>query len=72
LRIPITTIIGAVDTLKENKNSLSKSNENELLTEIQNAGLRLNDQVENLLNMSRLESGAVELHKDWTDMTELI
>lgn len=72
LRIPITTIIGAVDTLIENKGSLSQSNENELLTEIQNAGLRLNNQVENLLNMSRLESGAVELHKDWTDMTELI
>ena len=72
LRIPITTIIGAVDTLKENKDSLSESNKNELLTEIQNAGLRLNDQVENLLNMSRLESGVVELHKDWTDMTELI
>lgn len=72
LRIPITTIIGAIDTLKENKSNLSESNREELFSEIQNASLRLNDQVENLLNMSRLESGAIELHKDWTDMTELI
>jgi len=72
LRIPITTIIGAVDTLKENKSILSEKNKEELFQEIQNAGFRLNGQVENLLNMSRLESGAVDLHKDWTDINELV
>ncbi len=72
LRIPITTIIGAVDTLRENELTLSEKNKEELLQEIQNAGFRLNGQVENLLNMSRLESGSVDLHKDWTDINELI
>ncbi len=72
LRIPITTIIGSVDTLQENKNFLSEKNKEELLDEIQTAGLRLNAQVENLLNMSRLESGSVQLNKDWTDLNELI
>ncbi len=72
LRIPITAIIGSVDTLKENRDFLSDENKSELLDEIQNAGFRLNYQVENLLNMSRLESGSVKLNKDWTDINELI
>lgn len=72
LRIPITTIIGAADTLKEHSRHLTDLNKEELLEEIQEAGLRLNVQVENLLNMSRLESGGVQLNKDWTDLNELI
>ena len=72
LRIPITTIIGAIDTLKENNHFLSEKNKEELLDEIQNAGFRLNGQIENLLNMSRLEAKSVDLHKDWTDINELI
>lgn len=72
LRIPITTIIGAADTLMENELILSEKDKKELLEEIQNAGLRLNRQVENLLNMSRLESGSVDPHKDWTDINELV
>ena len=34
LRTPISTIIGAIDTLKENKTKLSETNQNELLEEI--------------------------------------
>ena len=43
-----------------------------LVSEISTASLRLNQQVENLLNMSRLESGFLQLHKDWCDVNELI
>lgn len=72
LRIPITTIIGSVDTLKENNINLPEKYKEELLDEIQEASLRLNGQVENLLNMSRLETGNFQLKKDWTDINELI
>ena len=48
-----------------------KNDKEELLQEIQSTGFRLNGQVENLLNMSRLESGSVDLHKDCTDVNEL-
>jgi two-component system sensor histidine kinase KdpD len=34
--------------------------------------LRLNQQVENLLNMSRLESGYLQAKKDWCDVNELV
>jgi two-component system, OmpR family, sensor histidine kinase KdpD len=72
LRTPISTILGAVDTLKENKEKISTSNQNELLNQIDIASIRLNRQVENLLNMSRLESGILKLNIDWCDTNELI
>jgi two-component system sensor histidine kinase KdpD len=40
--------------------------------EISTASLRLNRQVDNLLNMSRLESGYVQLKRDWCDVKELV
>lgn len=70
LRTPIATIIGAIDTLKENQ--LSFENQIELLNQIDIASIRLNRQVENLLNMSRLESGILKLNLDWCDTNELI
>ena len=72
LRTPIATIIGAIDTLKENKNKLSETNQTELLEEIDKASIRLNRQVENLLNMSRLETGILKINQDWCDLNELI
>ena len=72
LRTPISTIIGAIDTLKENKSKLSEINQTELLEEIDKASIRLNRQVENLLNMSRLETGMLKLKQDWCDINELI
>ena len=72
LRTPIATIIGAIDTIDENKSKLSESDVSELHTEIKIAGLRLNRQVENLLSMGRLESGILKPKLDWCDMHELI
>lgn len=71
LRTPISTIIGATDNLQANNNKLSELNKAELISEISNASLRLNRQVENLLNMSRLESGFIQPKKDWCDINEL-
>jgi two-component system sensor histidine kinase KdpD len=72
LRTPISTIIGATDNLQTDDNKLSTQQKNELLSEISIASLRLNGQVENLLNMSRLESGFIQPKKDWCDVNELI
>lgn len=72
LRTPISTIIGATDTLQEEKNKLSEANRDELISEISKASIRLNRQVGNLLNMSRLESGFLHPKKDWCDIGELV
>ncbi len=72
LRTPIATIIGATDNLQSGSNNLTENNKTELISEISQASLRLNRQVENLLNMSRLESGTYQLKKDWCDVSELV
>jgi two-component system sensor histidine kinase KdpD len=72
LRTPITTIIGAADNLQSNGDHLSEQNRSELVNEISVASSRLNDQVKNLLNMSRMEAGIIKPKKDWTDVGELI
>lgn len=72
LRTPISAIIGSVDTLQEYDSKLTSENRKSLLNEIEIAGLKLNDQVENLLNMSRLESGILKLKMEWCDLNEQI
>ena len=44
----------------------------QLIAEISKASLRLNQQVENLLNISRLESGHIKPKNDWCDVVELV
>jgi two-component system, OmpR family, sensor histidine kinase KdpD len=72
LRTPIATIISSVDSLKEIPNTLSIESKNEILNQIDIATVRLNRQVENLLNMSRLESGTLKPNLEWTDVNDLI
>jgi two-component system sensor histidine kinase KdpD len=72
LRTPITTIVGATDNLQSNGNKLSEDNKRILVNEIAVAGMRLNQQVENLLNMSRIEAGFIKPKMDWCDVSELI
>ena len=72
LRTPISTIIAATDNLQLNNNNLTKENKDQLVSEIAKASFRLNQQVENLLNMSRLESGFIKPKRDWCDINELI
>ncbi|HRF17342.1 MAG TPA: ATP-binding protein, partial [Chitinophagaceae bacterium] len=42
------------------------------LAEIAKASVRLNQQVENLLNMSRIESGFLQPKMNWCDISEII
>lgn len=72
LRTPIATILGTVDTLKDNNDKLSQLQQLDLLNDIDIAGMRLNRQVENILNMSRLESGMLQPKRDWCDINELV
>lgn len=71
LRTPIATIIGATDNLTSN-NNLSETNRNDLIHELSKASFKLNYHVENLLNMSRIESGHIKIKLDWCDMSELV
>lgn len=72
LRTPLATIIGAVDTLRDHPEKLTAASQAALMEEVDKAAARLNQQVENLLNMSRLESGNLKLRMDWCDVNELV
>jgi two-component system, OmpR family, sensor histidine kinase KdpD len=72
LRTPITTILGSTDNLQSNASKLTEKDKEELINEISVASVRLNQQVENLLSMSRLESGIFQIKKDWCDINDLI
>lgn len=72
LRTPLAAITASVDTLTFTPNNLTSQQQSILLNQIQIASGRLNEQVENLLNMSRLESGFLQLKLNWTDTNEVI
>lgn len=69
LRIPVATIMGASDTLLNQ--SYPDEIKHQLYTEISTASVRLNRLIENLLNMSRLESGRITAHPDWCDVHDI-
>lgn len=72
LRTPIAAILGSIDTLQQKNVNLSAETQQKLHNEIEKASMKLNYQVENLLNMSRLESGYILPKLDWCDVKEII
>jgi K+-sensing histidine kinase KdpD len=69
LRIPVATILSGAESIFE---SSPEGIGKELSYEIFKASNRLNRLIENLLNMSRLESGHITLRPDWCDIHDLI
>jgi two-component system sensor histidine kinase KdpD len=69
LRIPVATIMGATDTLL--MHTYPEETRRKLYEEINTATIRLNRLIENLLNMSRLESGRITPRLDWCDVHDL-
>ncbi|MFN8374421.1 MAG: sensor histidine kinase KdpD [Anaerolineae bacterium] len=72
LRTPIATIKGASSSLLDPVAGASETARTELTKDIQSSADRLNRLVENLLDMSRLESGRLQLKQEWCDLSELI
>jgi two-component system sensor histidine kinase KdpD len=72
LRTPLATITGAASTILESGSRLSDQTRQELLESVREEAERLNRLVQNLLEMTRLESGALELRKDWHSLEEVI
>ncbi len=69
LRIPVATIMGASDTLIAQ--DYAPETRKMLYQEINTAAVRLNRLIENLLNMSRLDSGRLTPRIDWCDLHDL-
>jgi two-component system sensor histidine kinase KdpD len=72
LRTPLVSIIGAVSSLLTYGATYAETDRRELLLTIQEEAERLNRFVGNLLDMMRLESGALELKRDWVEIGDVI
>jgi two-component system sensor histidine kinase KdpD len=71
LRTPLAAITGAATTLREGGTRLSEADRTELYDAISEESARLERQVGNLLEMTRLESGAVQPKREWVLLEEV-
>jgi two-component system, OmpR family, sensor histidine kinase KdpD len=72
LRTPLASIIGTVSGLRSFPEKYGDADREELLATLQEEAERLNRFVSNLLDMTRLESGAVELRLELIDVSEIV
>jgi two-component system, OmpR family, sensor histidine kinase KdpD len=72
LRTPLAAITGSVSTLQQRGQALPEAQQQDLLQTIGQEAGRLNRFVTNLLEMSRIESGAIKVKRDWVDVGDAI
>jgi two-component system sensor histidine kinase KdpD len=72
LRTPIAAIVSASEGLLDDNASSRSEVKKDLTHEIHTAAERLNRLVDNLLDMTRLESGRISPTLDWCDLRDLI
>jgi len=72
LRTPLASITGAASTLRAQGSRVPLETQRELLDSISDEAERLGRLVGNLLDMTRFESGAVELRRDLYPLEEIV
>jgi two-component system sensor histidine kinase KdpD len=72
LRTPLTAIAGAASGLLDEHLPLDTSTRRDLCLTISEEAYRLNRLVNNLLDMTRLEAGAIQVHKEWQPLEEVV
>ncbi len=72
LRTPLSAITGAATTLLENDAAIDTVGRLELLQTIQEEAEHLNRIIKNVLDMTRLESGAIKVNKEWQSLEEIV
>jgi len=72
LRTPIAIISAAVDNLNDDRTSSELIKRKQICAELESASTRLNNLVENFLDMSRIESGLLKLNLQYCDLADLV
>lgn len=72
LRTPLTTILGNATALKDQKTSTNEINRNLIVDDIIESSERLNRVVENLLDMTRISSGALKIKTELFELNDFI
>lgn len=72
LKTPLAAIIGAAGTLKGYSANLDEESKDDLLATVQDEAERLNRFIANLLDMTRLESGAITPNIALNDLSDVL
>jgi K+-sensing histidine kinase KdpD len=72
LRTPLATITGAATTLRDEAGALDVSQRSELLDAICEEAERMERLVGNLLDMTRVQSGALQIKREWVPIEEVV
>jgi two-component system sensor histidine kinase KdpD len=72
LRTPLAAITGAVTTLRQFGDGMAPAQRADLLASIEEEAARLTRFVTNLLDMSRIEAGALQPRRDYVDVAEVV
>jgi two-component system sensor histidine kinase KdpD len=72
LRTPLSTVLGSATTLLDYGPNLSPEVSRDLLESIREEAHRLNRYVGDLLDMTRLEGGGLDLKLQWTDVRDVL
>ncbi len=71
-RTPLSSILGSSTSLLDYSDKLTAAERTDLLSQIRQEAEDLDEMVRNLLAISRIDAGALELHRDWTDLREIV
>jgi two-component system, OmpR family, sensor histidine kinase KdpD len=72
LRTPLAAIVGAASSLAEDSGRLAPEARRELARTIYDEGQRMATLANNILDMARLDAGAVTLNRDWYPLEEIV
>jgi len=72
MRTPLGAITGAASTLLEDEDHLAAAARRDLAQAILEESTRMNRLIGNLLDMIRLESGALQVQRDWQPLEEVV
>lgn len=71
-RTPLASILGSATSILDYGGKLDENAKRELLAQIKNEATHLDGMVRNLLSITRIDAGGLEVRKDWVDLREII
>jgi two-component system, OmpR family, sensor histidine kinase KdpD len=71
-RTPLSSILGSATSLIDYGDKLGTEAKKDLLAQIKQEAESLDEMVRNLLAITRIDAGALELRRDWIDLREIV
>jgi len=72
LKTPLAAIMGAAESVSLLDRQLTQEDRGELMNMIWSESHRLDTYIQNLLDMTRLENGALKIERDWVSVNDLV